>query len=167
MSLQKIRENNNISRKELAELTGISYRSIQDYEQGHKKLSSAKANTLYKLSLALGCSVEDLIEDELVNINKPAKGYPLEGLTIAEIENESIFLKDHNINAKWKFINKACYIEFIYKGSIVILPFNAIFTSNTIKWLKDAVELIVEEYIEDIEFNEKYSNFGEALWDEQ
>ncbi len=38
MNLKTLRELKGISRKELAEQTGLSYRSIQDYEQGHKDL---------------------------------------------------------------------------------------------------------------------------------
>ncbi len=166
MLLQKIRESKNITRKELAEMTGISYRSIQDYEQGHKNLSSANATTLYKFSLALGCRIEDLIEDNLLSINKKATPNPYNELTNEEIERENIFLEKFKINTKWKFIDNACYIEFIYKGNIVMLPFNALFTANTLKWLKDAVELMVEEYIKDIEFNEEFKGIGEVLWHE-
>ncbi len=55
----------------------------------------------------------------------------------------------------------------MYKGSIVMLPFNAIFTKETLKWLKDAAELAVDEYIENIEFNERFKDIGEFLWNGQ
>ena len=148
-------------------MTGVSYRFIQDYEQGHKKSSSAKATTLYKFSLALGCSIEDLIEDDIIIINEKSNHYQYNELTEDEIENENIFLNDHKINAKWKFIDNACYIEFMYKGSIVMLPFNAIFTKETLKWLKDAAEVAVDEYIKNIEFNERFKDIGEVLWNGQ
>ena len=167
MSLKKIRESKNITRKELAEMVGVSYRSIQDYEQGHKKLSCAKATTLYKFSLALGCSIEDLIEDDIITVNEKAEHNQYSELTEDEIERENIFLNNRKINAQWKFIDNACYIEFVYKGNIVMLPFNAVFTKETLKWLKDGAELVIDEYIENIEFNEKFKDIGEVLWNEQ
>ena len=57
MNLKTLRELKGISRKELADMTGISFRSIQDYEQGHKELSSAKAETILKMAGALGCTM--------------------------------------------------------------------------------------------------------------
>ena len=36
--------------------------SIQMYEQRNKNINKANADTLYRLALALGCSMEDLIE---------------------------------------------------------------------------------------------------------
>ena len=35
MSLQEIRINQNMTRRELAQKAGINFRSLQDYEQGH------------------------------------------------------------------------------------------------------------------------------------
>ena len=59
--LRSIREAKGLSRKEVSELSGINFRSLQDYEQGHKNIASAKGETLYKLSMTLGCSMEELV----------------------------------------------------------------------------------------------------------
>lgn len=72
MNLKTLRELKGMSRKELAELTGISFRSIQDYEQGHKQLSSAKAETLMKMGQALECSIEALLSEEDLSAFKPS-----------------------------------------------------------------------------------------------
>lgn len=64
MSLKKLREQRNMTRRELADLSGVNFRSIQDYEQQHKSLASAKGETLYRLSRVLNCTVEELLEDE-------------------------------------------------------------------------------------------------------
>lgn len=61
-ALQQIREKNGLSRRELAEISGVNYRSLQDYEQGHKPISGARAETLYRLSLALGCDMAELLD---------------------------------------------------------------------------------------------------------
>lgn len=73
MNLRTLRELKGISRKDLAELTGVSFRSIQDYEQGHKELSSAKAETILKMAKALGCTMEDLISCVDLSYYKPSE----------------------------------------------------------------------------------------------
>lgn len=50
------------TQKELSERSGVSLRSIQMYEQRNKDINKASAETIYRLSKALGCNMEDLIE---------------------------------------------------------------------------------------------------------
>lgn len=73
MNLKTLRELKGISRKELAEQTGLSYRSIQDYEQGHKDLGAAKARTVLRMAQVLDCSVEDLISEVDFSELKPSE----------------------------------------------------------------------------------------------
>lgn len=73
MNLKTFRELKGISRKELADLTGVSFRSIQDYEQGHKDLSSAKADTLLKMARVLDCTMEDLISEVDMSSLRPSE----------------------------------------------------------------------------------------------
>ena len=42
--------------------SGVSLRSIQMYEQRQNNIDKAQAHTLYKLSVALGYDIEDLLE---------------------------------------------------------------------------------------------------------
>lgn len=63
MQLKEMRIKCGYSQAELAELSGINFRSLQDYEQGHKPISSAKGETLYRLSHVLGYSIEDILND--------------------------------------------------------------------------------------------------------
>lgn len=60
--LKKIREARGISQAVLAKESGVQIRSIQMYEQRNNDIDKAQAKTLYRLSLALGCSIEDLLE---------------------------------------------------------------------------------------------------------
>ena len=60
--LKERRESAGMSQADLAALTGISVRVIQNYEQGTRPLNGARAITVYKLAKALKCSVEELIE---------------------------------------------------------------------------------------------------------
>ena len=51
-----------LSQRELAEQSGISVRTIQQYEQRQKHINKAQAKSLLALAKVLYCTVEDLIE---------------------------------------------------------------------------------------------------------
>ncbi|MBQ3205297.1 MAG: helix-turn-helix transcriptional regulator [Peptococcaceae bacterium] len=61
-SLKRLRTTYGCTQAELAQKSGVSLRSIQMYEQRNKDINKASADTLYRLSKALGCTMEDLIE---------------------------------------------------------------------------------------------------------
>ena len=61
-NLRLLRENKGISQAELARRTGVSLRSIQQYEQKQKDINKAQALTLYNLAKEFDCSVEALME---------------------------------------------------------------------------------------------------------
>lgn len=56
------RDNINMSQKRLAEYSGVALRQIQLFEQRQRSINKASAVTLLKLSRALCCSMEELIE---------------------------------------------------------------------------------------------------------
>lgn len=60
--LKRIREAAGLSQSELAKKSGVSLRSIQMYEQNKNDIDKAQGQILYKLSIALGCNIEDLLE---------------------------------------------------------------------------------------------------------
>lgn len=59
--LQAMRKERQLSQAQLAEVTGISVRMIQNYEQGEKDLNGAKLETLLRLCLALRCKLIDIL----------------------------------------------------------------------------------------------------------
>ncbi|MCR4557881.1 MAG: helix-turn-helix transcriptional regulator, partial [Saccharofermentans sp.] len=59
-NLKRLRTSYGCSQSELAKLSGVSLRSIQMYEQRNKDINKASADTLYRISKALGCKIEDL-----------------------------------------------------------------------------------------------------------
>ena len=61
--LKTIREARGLSQNKLASLSGVNKRSIQLYEQRVNDIDKAQAQALYKLSRALGCEIEDLLEN--------------------------------------------------------------------------------------------------------
>lgn len=60
--LKNIRIKSGLSQSELASASGVNVRVLQDYEQGRKNLSHAKVDMVVRLSHALSCTVEELIE---------------------------------------------------------------------------------------------------------
>ena len=61
-NLKLLRQQNSLSQKELAEISGVPLRTIQQYEQRQKSINKAQAEYLVMLSVALNCSIEQLIE---------------------------------------------------------------------------------------------------------
>lgn len=59
--LSKMRKLNKITQKELSERSGVSLRSIQQYEIGAKDINKASALSVRNLANALHCEVEDLL----------------------------------------------------------------------------------------------------------
>ena len=66
MNLKTIRESRGITRQQLSELSGVNVRMIERYEQGERDINGAKIKTLLRLCKALGCNLEDIIDDEEV-----------------------------------------------------------------------------------------------------
>ncbi len=61
--LKLIRTTKGYSQKQLAELSGVSLRSIQMYEQRRKNINKAQSDSLYRLAKVLDCTMEDLLEE--------------------------------------------------------------------------------------------------------
>ncbi len=61
-NLKRIRTIYGCTQAELSQRSGVSLRSIQMYEQRNKNINKASADTIYRLSRVLGCTMEDLIE---------------------------------------------------------------------------------------------------------
>ncbi len=62
-NLKRIRKANGCTQKELSEMSGVSLRSIQMYEQRNKDINKAQLASVYRLAKSLGCTMEDLIEE--------------------------------------------------------------------------------------------------------
>ena len=155
MKLKELRELKNMSQREVAGLSGINYRSYQDYEQGHKDLAKAKGDMLYRLSLTLGCSIEELLSDYIVYDTEEVEVTTtrIEDLTKFEIEHYKIFEPNYKINGRWKFDGDSCMLLFNYRGKLVKLPFEAYFSKEVLVWLSYAAMMMIEKYIEDDYFD--------------
>ncbi len=60
--LKTRRINNQLSQSELASSSGVALRQIQLFEQRQRNINNAAAITLLRLSKALHCSIEELLE---------------------------------------------------------------------------------------------------------
>lgn len=63
--LRMRRDNAGLSQSELANESEVPLRQIQLFEQGQRDINKTSAVTLYKLSKALHCNMEDLLEPTL------------------------------------------------------------------------------------------------------
>lgn len=61
-NLKRIRTAYGCTQAKLAKLSSVSLRSIQMYEQRNKDINKASAESLYRISIVLGCTIEDLLE---------------------------------------------------------------------------------------------------------
>ena len=61
-NLKRMRQRAGLSQRQLAELSGIPVRTIQQYEQRQKNINKAQAEYLVVLSKVLCCKVDDLME---------------------------------------------------------------------------------------------------------
>lgn len=65
-NLKRIRSSYGCTQSELAKRSGVSLRSVQMYEQRNKDINKASAETLYRISKALGCTMESLLEKHTI-----------------------------------------------------------------------------------------------------
>ena len=62
-NLKCIRTAKGYSQKQLAEMSGVSLRSIQVYEQRREDINKAQSDSIFRLAKVLGCTMEDLLEE--------------------------------------------------------------------------------------------------------
>ena len=60
--LARLRAYAGLSQRLLAERSGVSVRMIEQYEQKKKDINRASSSTVYRLSRALNCKMEDLLD---------------------------------------------------------------------------------------------------------
>lgn len=151
MGLSEIRKQRNLTQKELARRSGVNFRSLQDYEQGHKKLTSASGDILLRLSTVLGCTTEELLLDDF-------EGAPLLSanlLDVSVIQGQRFYCEKHQTAGRWVCSNNRVATLFYYDGEQYTLPFEAVFTPTMLPCLMEAAILQIEAKIDDIIFQTK------------
>lgn len=64
MKLQQKRLEAEMTQQQLADASGVNVRIIQYYEQGYRDINGARVVTVKRLADALGCRIEELIEEQ-------------------------------------------------------------------------------------------------------
>lgn len=145
MTLQERRKQRNLTQRELAQRSGVNFRSLQDYEQGHKKLMSASGDILLRLSTALGCTTEELLLEDV-------RGAPLleaNRLDVETIQSQRFYSDQYKTFGRWVCGDHSVATMFYYDGKLYLLPFRAVFTWATLPGLKAAAVLQMEAQIEE------------------
>lgn len=68
-NLQRMRRKANLTQAQLSEMTGVSLRTLQDYEQRKKNINKAQAETILMLAQGLCCDMEALLERIPASLN--------------------------------------------------------------------------------------------------
>ena len=155
MSLQSIREQQGLTRRELAERSGVNFRSIQDYEQGHKRLSSAGGDTLLRLATALGCPVEALLWEAAEEDSSEL--LPQNDVSVETILVQSFYCEKYQTYGRWLVGDGRICIYFVYKGTPYRIPFRAIITEKLLVWVKQAAVLMMEAALDEMEFERRWA----------
>ncbi len=145
MKLKRMRERRKMSQRRLACQSGVNFRSLQDYEQGHKNLASANGETLLRLSTALGCPIEELV---LPSVNG-APLHPRNRVPLDEILRHRFLCEKYGTWGRWVSDGETLATLFYHDGVRYLLPFDGYFDEKTIRFLCDAAVLQMEEAIED------------------
>lgn len=148
MGLSEIRKSRKLTQKELAQRSGVNFRSLQDYEQGHKKITSASGDILLRLSTVLGCTTEDLLMDDLTG----ASVLPSNRLDISIIQGQRFYCEKYQTAGRWICSNNRISTLFYYNGVQYMVPFKAVFTPAMLPCLMEAAVLQMEAKIEDVAF---------------
>jgi len=67
-NLKLLRIKSGKSQSKLADETGLSIRTLQMYEQGHRQIAHARIDVLLKFCVALNCKLDELICPEFENL---------------------------------------------------------------------------------------------------
>jgi len=144
MLLKTIREKRNISRKQLADNTGLSVRTIQDYEQGHKDLYHAGYDSIEKICAYLGCTSE--------NIFSTAP----EDAVLQTIKNISFYSPEYNVFGCWHQSWDKSTINFLYKNKIRSIEFKGHVSKENLPCMQGIAIMMMEDYIDDLIGEEKW-----------
>ena len=147
MGLKEIRMARHMTQKELACQSGVNFRSLQDYEQGRKPLTSANGDVLLRLSTVLGCTAEDLLTPENM---QGAELHEHNQLSPKVIQSQSLFCERYRTAGRWICADGKLSTFFYYEGHPYSLPFRALFTLKTLPFLKEAAAIQMETKIDDL-----------------
>ena len=110
-TLKKHREKCDFTQEELANLVGISVRTLQDYEQSRKPLQGVRAIAVLNMARVLGCTVEDLIDPK-----EGSQGATADKLTDQELAD--LFSYCSRLARMVSPADAARYFRFTFDGTV-------------------------------------------------
>lgn len=78
MTLQYLLDQKNISKYQLSKMSGVPKTTIMDICSGKSEIERCSAGTIYKIALALHCSMEDLMTLTRPSEYDPETGRPMD-----------------------------------------------------------------------------------------
>ena len=75
-------------------------------------------------------------------------------LAVKEIQSQRFYCEKYKTAGRWVCSNSAVATMFYYEGEQYLLPFQAVFNSKSLPWLKEAAAMQMEAKIEDIRFSQ-------------
>ncbi len=147
MGLKEIRKVRNMTQKELAVQSGVNFRTLQDYEQGHKSLLSANGDVLLRLSTALGCTTEDLLLPEQM---EGAALHKHNQISPDLIQAQHLYCETYHTAGRWICKDGKLSTFFYYEGLPYYLPFKAYFCNELLPNLREAAALQMETKIDSL-----------------
>lgn len=130
-------------------MSGVNFRSLQDYEQGHKQLTSASGDILLRLSTVLACSVEELL---MTDTFQGAELMATNTVDISVIQNLRFYCEKYSTAGRFVCCGNRLAVLFYYEGLQYTIPFRAHFTKKYLPFLVEAAILKIEEKVEDLLF---------------
>lgn len=121
--------------------------------------ATANGDTLLRLSTALGCSIEELLTED-VSMMHCAQMHKENTISSTVIHNQIIHCPKYQLHGKFICCNDHIAILFYYKGQKYFVPFDAVFTDKTLPWLKRSAALVMEEKIEEHNFIQSVQKGG-------
>ena len=155
MNSQRIRKLRGITRRELSERSGVNFRSIQDYEQGHKRLASTSGDTLLRLAATLGCQIEELLWDG--NETESSELMSQNDVSIETILGQIFYSEKYQVYGRWLCSDGRICVYFVHDGTPHRIPFQAIITEELLPWAKEAAALLMEAKLDELEYNRRWT----------
>lgn len=114
-TIKELRKKTGMSQSDLANLVGLSLRTLQEYEQGRRSIEGMAAATMYKITIALRCDIADLIAPD----SYKEEVYDNLSSMLADIEmhpgSHDDNLEDYDSELEYYLsnVNRDSYIEYL------------------------------------------------------
>lgn len=154
--IKKLRKDNNLTQKELADKYGVTYQAVSKWENG---INLPEVSLIRQMSKDFNISVEDILDGE-VNTKKKNRLIIIPIILVVLSLTIFLILKFTNNSFNFKTISSTCE-EFVIEGSIAYDNNNSSIYISKINYCAEA-DKIVYDTIE-CKLYEKYNNVSTLI----